>query len=343
MVDELASTVKRIPLVYWFAVIGILLVLIVVIRVPQLQAALYIDLGRATLSEYPGLVNENRKTLLQVIGGLVVLVGLYLTHRRIRVTEDGQVTDRFTKAIEQLGSDKISIRLGGIYALERIAKDSRKDHWTVIEVLSAFVREGPPIHNREGIELSEAGVGISTDIQAALTVVDRRKHQQDPENTPINYSTANLQGSNLEGAFLREANLNQANLNQANLGGVNLEGAFLGGAFLREAHLSGVNLQGAFLQGANLQWAYLSGANLQGANLEGTNLQGAILQGANLLWAKLQGANLSRADLQGAILQGANLQGAKLYEANLQGTILEDAQIPTASGTDDDGTDTKPK
>ena len=273
MVDELASTVKRIPLVYWFAVIGILLVLIVVIRVPQLQAALYIDLGRATLSEYPGLVNENRKTLLQVIGGLVVLVGLYLTHRRIRVTEDGQVTDRFTKAIEQLGSDKISIRLGGIYALERIAKDSRKDHWTVIEVLSAFVREGPPIHNREGIELSEAGVGISTDIQAALTVVDRRKHQQDPENTPINYSTANLQGSNLEGAFLREANLNQA-------------------------HLSRANLQGA-------------------------NLQGAILQGANL--------------------QGANLQGAKLYEANLQGTILEDAQIPTASGTDDDGTDTKPK
>ena len=323
MVDELASTVKRIPLVYWFAVIGILLVLIVVIRVPQLQAALYIDLGRATLSEYPGLVNENRKTLLQVIGGLVVLVGLYLTHRRIRVTEDGQVTDRFTKAIEQLGSDKISIRLGGIYALERIAKDSRKDHWTVIEVLSAFVREGPPIHNREGIELSEAGVGISTDIQAALTVVDRRKHQQDPENTPINYSTANLQGSNLEGAFLREANLNQAHLSRANL--------------------QGANLQGAILQGANLQ-----GANLQGANLEGTNLQGAILQGANLLWAKLQGANLSRADLQGAILQGANLQGAnlqgaKLYEANLQGTILEDAQIPTASGTDDDGTDTKPK
>jgi hypothetical protein len=44
--------------------------------------------------------------------------------RTLELTEQGQVTDRYTKAIEQLGSDKLDVRIGGIYALERIARDS---------------------------------------------------------------------------------------------------------------------------------------------------------------------------------------------------------------------------
>jgi hypothetical protein len=51
------------------------------------------------------------------------------------------VTERYAKAIEQLGSDKLEVRIGGIYALERIARDSARDHPTVMEVLAAFVRE----------------------------------------------------------------------------------------------------------------------------------------------------------------------------------------------------------
>ena len=40
-----------------------------------------------------------------------------VTARTLEVTEQGQITDRYTKAIEQLGSDKLDVRLGGIYAL----------------------------------------------------------------------------------------------------------------------------------------------------------------------------------------------------------------------------------
>ena len=45
------------------------------------------------------------------------------------------------KAVEQLGSDKLEVRLGGIYSLERISKESPDDYWTVMENLTAFVRE----------------------------------------------------------------------------------------------------------------------------------------------------------------------------------------------------------
>ena len=87
------------------------------------------------------LINEYRKTIIQLIGGIVIAVGLYLTWRRIQaiertvfVSEEGQITDRFSKAIEQLGNrESLAVRLGGIYALERIAKDFKADHWTVME------------------------------------------------------------------------------------------------------------------------------------------------------------------------------------------------------------------
>ena len=64
-----------------------------------------------------------------------------LTLRAVELTEQGQVTDRYSKAIEQLGSVGLDVRIGGIYALERVARDSAKDHPTVMEVLTAFIRE----------------------------------------------------------------------------------------------------------------------------------------------------------------------------------------------------------
>ena len=77
-----------------------------------------------------------------------------LSRRTFELTEQGQVTDRFTKAIEQLGADKLDVRLGGIYALERVARDSAEDHPTVMEVLAAFIRE----HSREPWPVDGDGV-----------------------------------------------------------------------------------------------------------------------------------------------------------------------------------------
>ena len=90
------------------------------------------------------LQNAVRTTAAQTLGGLLVLGGLLLTARSIHVNREGQITERFSRAIEHLGSDKLDIRLGGIYALERIARNSRADHATVMQVLTAYVREHTP-------------------------------------------------------------------------------------------------------------------------------------------------------------------------------------------------------
>jgi len=86
------------------------------------------------------------------------------------------VTDRYTKAIEQLGSKEIDVRIGGIYALERIAYDSERDHPTVMEVLATFVRDHSPeqwplptVHEAGA---KPTGRKTRPDVQAALTSSD---------------------------------------------------------------------------------------------------------------------------------------------------------------------------
>jgi hypothetical protein len=52
-----------------------------------------------------------------------------------------RITETITKAVEQLGSDKLQVRLGGIYVLERVSKESKTDYWPIMEILTGFVRE----------------------------------------------------------------------------------------------------------------------------------------------------------------------------------------------------------
>ncbi|MBD1891503.1 pentapeptide repeat-containing protein [Coleofasciculus sp. FACHB-SPT9] len=206
--------------------------------------------------------------------------------KNAEAAQDKQITERFTKAVELLGNDNISIRLGGIYALERIAKDSKKDHWAIMEVLTAFVREKALLREEE-IQQGQSPK-IPTDIQAALTVIGRRDVKRDPNNQRLNlqntnFERANLIGANLPGADFCEANLQGATLSEANLQGAllcfaNLQKAYLGEANLQEADFSKANLQGATLSEANLQGAFFFAANLQQANFYKANLQGAYLR-----------------------------------------------------------------
>jgi uncharacterized protein YjbI with pentapeptide repeats len=286
----------------------------------------------------------------------------------LRLTEQGQITERFTRAIDQLGATddkgekKLEIRLGGIYTLERIDKESpeRAYHPMVIEVLTAYVRENsrwdhekPSTPTSSSNEDAEQDEGVEqdeeppvrrppTDIQAILDVLNHREEDHVPEQhrVGLDLREANLQGANLQAADLQGADLQGANLYGAILYGAHLQGAILQRAILYGADLQAANLYGAILQGANLQAAILEGANLQrailyGANLQRANLQRAILQeadlqatnlrGANLHEANLQGANLQAAKLQRAILYGAILQRADLLAANLQGANLQAA------------------
>ena len=262
-------------------------------------------------------------TLVQIITALFVLVGLYWTSRRVlaaeenvRVAQEGQITERFTRAIEQLGHKEMAIRLGGIYALERIAKDSGKDHGPIMEVLTAYVRERAP---RQGEDTQEAAETLPTDIQAILTVISRRETTgNNRRNDPLDLTHTQLVGAALDGASLRRADLRRADLRKTCLDGADLREARLTGARLREATLLGADLREARLIRADLREARLTGAALGGARLIGAALGGARLVGARLVGAALFEADLHEADLSKADLHAAGLHGANLRKADLR-------------------------
>jgi len=110
---------------------------------------------------------ESRISTAQLIaaiwGGLAVIFNLYYGAKRSEVfaetakanaetanansrnakaAEDGQITERFSRSVEQLGSDKVETRIGGIYSLERIANDSPQDYWAIMETLRAPNKTG---------------------------------------------------------------------------------------------------------------------------------------------------------------------------------------------------------
>src|SRR6266436_2086814 len=127
------------------AAVVLALVIVWALVVPGADWLASHDISSAKGSPLPAARDAARGRLLTLGAGLLAAGALLFTARNFTLSREGQVTDRYTKAIEQLGSGKLDVRIGGIYALERIARDSKKDHPTVMEVLTAFIRE----HSRE--------------------------------------------------------------------------------------------------------------------------------------------------------------------------------------------------
>jgi hypothetical protein len=258
------------------AVIGVVALLAVVIWVPKLSFIQPGGLTRAT--DRAKAESDLRGHLLQALAGLVLAAGAYFTGRTFALNREGQITERFTRAVEQLGNDeKLDVRLGGIYALERIARDSRTHYEPAIEVLSAFLRE-----HAEWRPPGDEKLGLPDDLQAAAAVVGRRDRTHERPAYRLNLVRVDLSHASLAASDLADARLNQANLSAVDLSASNLSGATLSGADLTAVELGGADLSSAYITGASLYAAILSGADLRGADLSGSDLGEADLTAADL-------------------------------------------------------------
>jgi uncharacterized protein YjbI with pentapeptide repeats len=269
-----------------------------------------------------GKNHEAIAPLLTLAAGLAVAAVALIRHfAQTDADRQRRITESYSKAVEQLASDKIEIRLGGIYTLERISRESLDDYWTVMVTLCAFVRERA---RRKALEraCSETVArfyGMSdttetrtppTDIAATLAVIVRREER----------------GRKREREVVIPFKRGQVTEELA-LGGMALD--------LHEADLSGANFSAAFgradfrqadLRGTDLSRATLSGVDLRFANLDRANLSGAVLWATLLSMARLTITNFSMADCLGADFRGANLEGADLREAqNLSERQLSEA------------------
>ncbi|MFG2732833.1 pentapeptide repeat-containing protein [Streptomyces canus] len=298
--------------------------------------------------------------------GLAALVALLFTwmsvgqtNKDLQISEQGQITTRFNAAITNLGSASLDVRLGGIYALQRIMQDSSRDQRAVVSVLSAFVRRHAPVPD-DGFKPAQEHKPPA-DVAAVVSVLgsrsaDREMTQDGKPLYRVDLSSVDLRGLEREvglteggqrrrstfrfafltGADLRHAGLENFDLFTASLDLANMSDANLQDTDLREAFLTDANLTNARLGAADMTGAELDGANLHNAHLsraEETSVISEAESSADLTRAHLIGANLSTADLRGVVLMRADLTDADLTGADLRGADLTHADLSNADLT----------
>jgi hypothetical protein len=221
-------------------------------RMPMVPAGSWLarrNLGPGTEPRLETARDAGRGRLLALGAGLLAAAALAFTARNMARSRQGQLADRCATAVEQLGSAELDVRISGIRALERVARDTPADHPAVMQMLAAFIRE----HSRPHWPPSDPGGPVRErpprpDVQAAMTAVGRRRAERD--TGPVDLTRADLTGADLAGADLAGADLAGARLTGADLSGADLTGANLADTDLTDADLAGTDVTRAELTGA---------------------------------------------------------------------------------------------
>ena len=192
-----------------------------------------------------------------------------------------------------LGSDLLSVRLGGIYALDNLAEEYPEQyHLRIMRLYCAFIRhpsgkadqaiaptsEEPSTPDARYDEAwqeaasqdeDERDTWVREDVQEIMNLLRKRSGKRIALEQQSGFVP------DLRGADLQHANLARMKLDRAVLSNADLSYSSLYRTSLKKAILRDTKLPGAMLNEADLSGAMLAGADLSKSTLEKTNLSGA--------------------------------------------------------------------
>lgn len=304
-------------------------ILLVVVAGVGIVAALYLppwlvqlaaDGGKLSTDARVAEVSAARQSILFAVGGLIALITLGFTWRRDGIAKQvagiqriSQYTERYTSAVDQLGRESsLAVRLGGIGALERLARESSTDRKYITLLLSRWIRGQTADDNDYVIDgRPHERIDLRAAIEAYISLA---------KDSP---STGTLRGADLRGVDFRGLDLS----------GIDLSDADLRHAHFLDADLTNVNLQRARLDDAHFGCsALLNRADLRYASLIRAAMSGTSFVGANLAYADLTDADMSGTALgeitsaRGAVFRRTKLDNGSLGQIDST-TILHDADL----------------
>jgi hypothetical protein len=283
--------------------------------------------GQLALVDRIDAEQNTRGLIVQLIGGMVVLGTLYrgwrefqrdqhqrsydMRHRteELALTRQNIVDERFSRAINQLGSENRDVRLGGILSLDMLARANPEYHWPVLDVLASYIQEHTRESHAAAERAAEAGCltelpPLPNDIYFALYALTNRNTANDSlANSYIDLSNTCLTNARIA-AF-------------ADMRWCDLSNSHAENACFREVDLLKANLAGASMIGSDFERANLTQANLNGAVLDNASL----IDARGLTWEQLDSAR----SLRGAVLP-AHLVGSESGRAR---AAKEGAKVET--------------
>lgn len=285
-----------------------------------------------------------RQSILLAAGGGLALITLIVTVSRDAIARGRAAQQRaetisaqFTEAVGQLASEgDQSVRVGGIYALERIAQDSSQHRIGALAVLAHYIRE-----RGEAPDNIDDDRSVAPDVQTAAEVITRLTASL-ASPRPLSLDGVNLFGLDLRGADFSSWSLNGFEAWQANLSGAKLRNVLPGNFNLSEADLTGADLAGSSFYHGTFTNARLwdivadgvefKGAHMQKAEFIDADLIAAVFNEATLHDADFTRAKLHRADFTDAKLRRVEFAGAELAGATFDGADLTGAKLAKAKG-----------
>lgn len=242
------------------------------------------------------------KFVVYVLGGVLLYMQFVMANRRARAMEKsvhmqiqtnelvrkGQLAQRFKDAVDQLGHERMAVRLGAIYSLHHLASDNETYRSTVHKIFCAFLRSQNTsftAQNSDGLSPNKGygpqeqfGNSLAEDLQAILNLIACNEVERHVyAGLKINLKMADLSYADLSKADLRYAQLSSANLSGANLYKANLSKTILYNTNLTQVKALYINLNNAYIGNANFEQA-----NLRGAKLQNVDINTAHLETANL-------------------------------------------------------------
>jgi uncharacterized protein YjbI with pentapeptide repeats len=151
--------------------VTVALTLLFVIALVAAVMVLVHTIGQSANPETAGPNLGAGALIAALLGAPFLIWATVIKQTTLNFQKEGHITDRISKAVEQLGAEKtvkvrgkdgegkditieetkpnIEVRIGAILSLERIAQDSTRydngrDHVRVMEILCAYVRENAP-------------------------------------------------------------------------------------------------------------------------------------------------------------------------------------------------------
>lgn len=253
-------------------IIGSFVALLVIVLMPKLQIKLADIEPNSNLDdtqrwenklERIKLENELRKTILQLVGGVFLIAGIFFSWNQFSQTKERDLSEKLNKIVALMGSDKEYVQIGAIYSLEQVADNHENSSEIITNILSSFIRDYAIWKDTElphrGKELTRAALRI---ISSSMSKVD--KQTIDVSDTDLR--SLNLEMLNLNGIIAISARFNSSDLKDASF-----ENAILTGSSFDSANLENVSFAGADLRYASFKDTNIRGIDFSGADLSGSS------------------------------------------------------------------------
>lgn len=264
-------------------------------------------------------LGEYVKTVATVLGGALVLLGLWINNRRVaeqirqnNISEKAQLNTRFKDAATLLGSENVSSILSGIYALNQIALeasigDKRQRGYVNIvhDILCAYVRENTDtITNQENGKAWRVNKKPAIVIQTVMKVLFK--------NDGFIYSNLNTDLSDcvIEDVILDEAYMVNVDFSRTKFIRATMKNATLISCFLTDSFIDDVKFESSVFKKVIFDCSHIRNTSFVDSQMQDCDFWDVILSDVNMT-----GVHFVNADFKDAV-----------FEKNvvLKNTLLED-------------------